>query len=194
MDDSIVSTARIVQEPCLLASIDGPTITQIAEEAKLIIGLVSWARWGEEDRRSMVKGAAFKILALCEGQTTFLPQKSEPELSVSDQKRLRDEKDVQEKPSILEQREKAGEFVIPFGKHKDKKMKQVPLDYIRWILGFKQEGKRFNPLETASSYIKNSQPETLANAHKYMLWRCWACGVEDTRFKNAKLCTSCWHE
>lgn len=145
--------------------------------------------------RNTMKSATQRILALCEAQDTSSPRISKPEISVSDQRKLRDEKDVQEKPSMLEQREKAGEFVIPFGKHKDKKMKQVPMDYMRWILGFKQEGKKFNPLETtASSYIRSSQPETLVNAHKFMLWRCWACGVEDTRFKNAKLCTSCWHE
>ena len=173
---------------------DDSTVTKIVQEANLISNLLAHDGWGEENMRSVIKTATQRIIALCEEQNTSSPRISEPEISVEDQRKLRNEKDLQEKPNVLEQREKAGEFVIPFGKHKDKRLKQVPLDYIRWILGFKQEGKRFNPLETASSYIKNSQPETLANAHKYMMWRCWACGVEDTRFKNAKLCTSCWHE
>jgi uncharacterized protein (DUF3820 family) len=110
-------------------------------------------------------------------------------------KRRRHEIDLTEKPALLEQRSKSGEHVIPFGKHKGKQIKELPLDYVRWMLGYKREGRNFTTIPADKlNWMRTTQYESLGHAQKYMVWRCWGCGSEDTRFKHSKLCTTCWHE
>jgi len=119
-----------------------------------------------------------------------VPEDEDPEAK----RRKRNEKELEEKPAAIEARGKAGEYVMEFGVHKNKRLKDVPRDYIMWILGVKQAGKEFRPLPASqTSWLRANQPGCLLAAQQFMTWRCWACFMEDSRFKNGKLCTSCWH-
>jgi hypothetical protein len=122
------------------------------------------------------------------------PVLAEAEDDVQTKRRKRNEDELEDKPAALEARVKAGEYRLTFGVHKSKPVKELPMDYRRWILGVKQEGRAFKPLpDDKTSWIRNNQMEAVAHVHQYMVWRCWACSEGDTRFKNARLCTSCWH-
>ena len=158
-----------------------------------------------EDQTSSMKAinfAAGHIKRLLEDTKEIDPASSVvdtgPQASAEDEiqekRRKRNEQDLAQKPGDLEQRAKAGEYVLTFGAHKNKPLKQVPMDYMRWMLGTKQQGREFTPLPAdKTSWIRSTQMEAIMNAQMFMRWRCWACGEGDTRFKNAKLCASCWH-
>jgi hypothetical protein len=114
--------------------------------------------------------------------------------AVEDKRTRQNEEDLAKKPAALEARERAGEHIIAFGKHKGKKLKSLPLDYIKWMLGFKQKGRDFLSLPPADmQWIRSNHVDTLLAAQQYMAWRCWACGTEDSRFKQGRLCPACWH-
>ncbi len=136
------------------------------------------------------------ICAVVDKVLVHLPEATpaEAEDDVQTKRRKRNEDDLAEKPAALEARAKAGEYCLTFGVHKSKPLKDLPLDYTRWMLGVKQEGREFKPLPAdKTSWIRNNQMEAVFHVQQFMVWRCWACGAGDTRFKNARLCTSCWH-
>ena len=109
-------------------------------------------------------------------------------------RRKRNELEIAEKPVDIEAREKAGEYIVNFGVHKGKRLKDLPIDYVKWIIGFRQKDREFVPLPSSqTSWLRSNQTSCLIAAQQFMIWRCWACGIEDSRFKNGKLCTSCWH-
>jgi flagellar biosynthesis GTPase FlhF len=88
----------------------------------------------------------------------------------------------------------AGEWELPFGKHKGKAIKDTDASYLAWMMGFKQKRNFF--VETthneAIPYITDNHPESLENVKKFLTWRCWLCHCPKTAFKTAKLCTDCW--
>jgi len=123
------------------------------------------------------------------------PTLSEDDLDPQAKRRKLNEQNLAEKPAVREAREKAGEYIMTFGIHKNKPIKELPIDYIRWILGVRQEGRNFLTLPPSKSkaWLLSDQIGCVYAARQFMTWTCWACGSQDTRYKNAKLCTSCWH-
>jgi uncharacterized protein (DUF3820 family) len=111
-------------------------------------------------------------------------------------KRLRE--DVQEysdKAELVELSRQAGLTVLPFGKHEGKQLDKVPKAYLCWLLGHKRKGREFVPIPVdAQSWIRSRHADTLSQVQAYLTWRCWACGSQEVRFKNARLCTACWCE
>lgn len=115
--------------------------------------------------------------------------------SVRERLQKQNECDLEAKPNDLLVRAVAGSHVLSFGKHRDQAIKDLPIGYIRWILGGKQNGRKIEALPAdRPKWIWDTQMETVVNVQKYMLWRCWACGAADTRYKTAKLCSGCWFE
>jgi hypothetical protein len=108
-------------------------------------------------------------------------------------RRKRNEEALLDKPLQLELRSSAGEFVVRFGQHKGKRIKELPMDYLKYILGVRQAGREFVPLaQDKTSWIKSNAMDCYLAARQFVTWRCWACGIRDTRFKESKLCTQCW--
>lgn len=119
------------------------------------------------------------------------PTKGDPEQALAE----KNAQDLLEKPVLQAESRSAGEFVIPFGKHKGVAIRALPCAYVCWLMGMRREGKTFQQVSTTSlDWIRGNQFETLSMAKKYLTWRCWACGSADVRFRHAKLCTSCWHD
>ena len=158
----------------------------------------------EEIRKDMaiIKGLAestlqmANICAVADRVLARLPEAAQAgtDDDVQTKRRKRNEDELAEKPAALEARAKAGEYRLTFGAHKSKQVKDLPVDSMRWVLGVKQEGREFKALPAEkTSWIRNNQLELVAHAQQFMVWRCWACGAGDTRFKTARLCTSCWH-
>lgn len=115
--------------------------------------------------------------------------------SVRERLQKQNECDLDAKPNDLKVRAVAGSYVLSFGKHKGQAIKDLPIGYIRWILGGKQNGRKIEALPAdRPKWIWDTQMETVVNVQKYMLWRCWVCGAADTRYKTAKLCSGCWFE
>lgn len=102
--------------------------------------------------------------------------------------------DTDDKERLIEQSKIAGDFVIPFGKHKGLAIKAVPCSYLCWLLGFRRDGREFNAISMDKhGWIISNHPETVANVKAYFTWRCWVCYSPTTRFKFSRLCTDCWH-
>jgi uncharacterized protein (DUF3820 family) len=96
---------------------------------------------------------------------------------------------------LMELSRKAGDFVIPFGRYQGKHIKSVPPTYLCWLMGAKREGRNFTfKTDEALNWTRSRHAVTLAHVHNFLVWRCWACGSQDMRFKHARLCTSCWHD
>lgn len=128
----------------------------------------------------------------CKGDDTCKQSAKEDDNSQQKRKRL-NEQDLVEKSSVLEARTKAGEYVLTFGKHKNEQLNQVPIGYVRWILGVRQEGRKFHhEYSDQTTWVRTNVMACFIAAQQFMAWRCWACGIQDTRFKHSKLCTDCW--
>ena len=185
---------------------DSTEVAKIVCLAKLIMETCDQQDKNKTEEWQVVRKSAQKILNYCkpyepvsdiDTHTQGERESENDQLSPQAKRQKQDEMDLAEKNTALEQREIAGNYVITFGKYKGTTLKQVPLDYIRWMLGFKQKGRKFESIPVNSGntgWIKSTQYEALSNATKYMAWRCWACRDGDIRFKNSKLCTACWHE
>ncbi len=100
-----------------------------------------------------------------------------------------------EKAHLVEQSRRAGEFIVPFGKHKGKPVKAVPHSYLCWLLGVRRVGREFEnvPMDKHGWIIAN-HADIVAHVKSYLTWRCWACGSTDTRFQFSRLCPECWHD
>jgi hypothetical protein len=135
-----------------------------------------------------------------EEETDFMEESKQQEVAREaeeirkQEKRLKkNEEDLAEKPAVLEDRAKAGEYVISFGQHKNKKLADLPITYLWWILGVQQKGRIFEQLpQDKTKWIKENAMDCFIAARRYMAWRCWSCGDRDTKFKTSKLCTYCW--
>lgn len=105
------------------------------------------------------------------------------------------EQEEREKLVLIEDSDKAGTFVIPFGKHKGTQVDKVPTDYLCWLMGMKREKGKYSPACTDTlNWVRANQYETLSRVKKYLTWRCWECGSHDVRFRHAQLCTTCWFQ
>lgn len=103
--------------------------------------------------------------------------------------------DQTERAELVEQSRRAGEFVFPFGKHQGKKVKSVPAAYLCWLMGARREGRDFVfKTDEALNWTRARHAITIAQVQTFLVWRCWACGSQDMRFKHARLCTACWHD
>lgn len=102
--------------------------------------------------------------------------------------------DSGEKTRLLEQSKRAGDFLIPFGKHKGRAVKDLPQSYRCWLLGMKQVGREFEnvPMDKHGWIISN-HADVIVQVKAYLTWRCWTCGSTDTRFQFSRLCPECWH-
>ena len=150
----------------------------------------------------IVREAAVRILESC----AHLSKRSlspAPEIHAPLVKRARQSpsltpeagQDQAEKEDLVEQSRRAGEFVIPFGKHQGKQVKTLPVTYLCWLMGARREGRNFVfKTDDALAWTRARHAVTLAQVQTYLVWRCWACGSQDMRFKHARLCTSCWHD
>ena len=178
---------------------DSHDVREIEQDALAIIEALT-----EGNNKSAMK-AANRIVDACEAfERKAKRLKSEPEPAKSPQAALEDPEqalternaqDLLEKPGLEAESRTAGEFVVPFGKHKGATIRAVPNGYLCWLMGVRREGKTFQPVSTTGlDWIRGNQFETLSQVKKYLTWRCWACGSTDMRFRHAKLCTSCWHE
>ncbi len=58
------------------------------------------------------------------------------------------------------QLDKNGEFIIPFGMYKGKKVRSVPLDYLHWLMYTKDQ---------ATEWIKEKQPQAFKAAEGYFI-------------------------
>ena len=115
------------------------------------------------------------------------------ENTLQEKRQKQNEEDLADKPVILELRAKAGEFVLTFGKHRDKRIKDLPIWYLQWILGVQQTGRHFNPLDQEKTvWMRTNAMDCFLEARRYMQWRCWSCGIRDSTFKDCKLCKQCW--
>ena len=99
---------------------------------------------------------------------------------------------IEEANKIIEKQESvtASDFVLPFGKHKGSTLQDVDLGYLTWAIGYKRAGMTFTPRPECG--IMESHPQAYTRIKSYLTWRCWACRSTAVRFRNAKLCTSCW--
>ena len=100
-----------------------------------------------------------------------------------------------EKSRLVEQSRRAGECIIPFGKHKGNPVKSVPYSYLCWLQGVRRVGRGFEtvPMDKHGWIIAN-HADVVAQVKAYLTWRCWACGSTDTRFQFSRLCPGCWHD
>lgn len=106
-----------------------------------------------------------------------------------------EEADPSEKARLVELSRRAGESIIPFGKHKGKAVKAVPHSYLCWLLGVRRAGREFEKVAMDHhSWIIANHADIISQVKAYLTWRCWACGSTDTRFKFSRLCGECWHD
>lgn len=106
-----------------------------------------------------------------------------------------EETDVAEKARLTELSRSAGESLVSFGKHKGKRVKEVPHSYLCWMLGVRRNGREFEKVSMDHhSWIIANHAEAISQVKAYLTWRCWACGSADTRFKFSRLCPECWHD
>ena len=105
------------------------------------------------------------------------------------------EREEREKVTLIEESDKAGTFIIPFGKHRGTRVDKAPKDYLCWLMGMKCEKGKYSPIATDTlNWVRANQHETLSHIKKYLTWRCWECSSHDIRFKYAHLCTHCWFQ
>ena len=92
----------------------------------------------------------------------------------------------------LEQQESAAasHFILTFGKHKSAHLRDVDLSYLTWAIEYKRSGMTLTPNPDYGVSENHLLASTRIKA--YLAWRCWACRSTAVRFRNAKLCTSCW--
>jgi len=110
-----------------------------------------------------------------------------------EKRQKQNEEDLAEKPAILKVRAEAGEFMLTFGKHRNTRIKDLPIGYLQWILGVRQNGRHFNPMDQEKTvWIRTNHTDCYLEARRYMQWRCWSCGINDSTFKDGKLCRQCW--
>jgi uncharacterized protein (DUF3820 family) len=150
--------------------------------------------------------SAIQILALCEEEGAKTRKRRKTCTAVEDneatdtQDEQQDmleaqEREQSEKTTLIEDGDKAGLFVIPFGKFKGVTINKTPSDYLCWLMGMKREGGKYLPGPVDKiSWVRSNHYETLSHVKKYLTWRCWECGSRDVRFRHAHLCTNCWHQ
>jgi uncharacterized protein (DUF3820 family) len=128
-----------------------------------------------------------RILELCERISKRIKTEDKPSPPQDD--------GSSEKASLVQLSRRAGEFIIPFGKHKGKPVKAVPRSYLCWLLGVRRVGRDFEdvPMDKHGWIISNHS-DVVAQVKAYFTWRCWACASVDTRFKFSRLCSECWLE
>jgi hypothetical protein len=107
----------------------------------------------------------------------------------SKQKEELDSKEAEMKASS-----EAGNWVLPFGKYANQRIAEVDAHYLSWIMGFKLQKCAF--VETtfceALPYIRDNHRPSVEKVKQFLTWRCWVCHEQNTTFKRAKLCVSCW--
>ena len=106
--------------------------------------------------------------------------------------------DAQSLSKVLEvTQEEADNYTLTFGKHKGKKLSELPTDYIEWLMGNTQDERLLKIIELATGMVmpnEEEQQETLALMNKMNeLVRetgtdiekiCEQYGVEDTKSLN----------
>jgi hypothetical protein len=152
---------------------------------------------------------AIRIIEMCEDEGVRLRKRTKIDMEESagtDQEKSDKETETpsmleiqeleqKEKTSLIEESDKAGCFIIPFGKHKGTLINKAPPDYLCWLMGMRREAGKYLPASTEGlKWVRANQNETLSQVKKYLTWRCWECGSHDVRFRNAHLCTHCWHQ
>ena len=67
--------------------------------------------------------------------------------TIHEQKRARPSEAIDNANRALEQLNSAaaGEFILPFGKHKGSQLKDVELSYLAWAIGYKRSCMKFAP-------------------------------------------------
>jgi hypothetical protein len=167
-------------------------LDQIKADARVIQVMLEGIPGDERCSRLLAASdAGGRILDCCER----LSKRLKPSSTVPASPSAPDLEEHSEKAGLVEQSRRAGEFIIPFGKHKGKPVRAVPHSYLCWLLGVRRVRREFEnvPMDKHGWIISN-HADVIAQVKAYLTWRCWACGSADTRFKFSRLCSECWHE
>ena len=142
-------------------------------------------RYGDDDLRAL----SCTIELILEGRRKRVGALDD---TIHENKRARNSEAIDSANKALEQLDSAaaGEFILTFGKHKGSQLKDVELSYLAWAIGYKRSGMKFAP--NPDYCVSDNHPLAYEKIRTYMAWRCWACRSPSVRFRNAKLCTSCW--
>jgi uncharacterized protein (DUF3820 family) len=140
--------------------------------------------------------ASRKRSRTCMDENGILSQENKTDIEAGFQSTVEtQELEEREKLSLVEESDKAGTFIIPFGKHKGTRLDKVPADYLCWLMGMKREKGKFSPASTDTlNWVRANQYDTLSHVKRYLTWRCWECGSHDVRFRTAHLCSHCWFQ
>jgi hypothetical protein len=66
---------------------------------------------------------------------------------------------------------------LDFGKHKNKALESVPIDYVIFLAGFKLEGTAKTKNKShASNWISINKPHVRLAAIEFLRGKCWECG------------------
>ena len=99
-------------------------------------------RYGDDDLRALSCARAIELIL--EGRRKCAGALDD---TIHEQKRARPSEAIDRANKALEQLDSAaaGEFILPFGKHKGSQLKDVDLSYLAWAIGYKRSGMKFAP-------------------------------------------------
>lgn len=166
----------------------------IRVDAMLILTLCENIR--DDSALVIIRDVASRIIESCSrtSKRSLSPVPSEVPVAKRGRHSPDADQEQSEKADLVEQSRRAGKFVIPFGKHQGKPIDATPATYLCWLMGVKQDGREFiHKTDEALTWTRARHAVTLAQVQTFLVWRCWACGSQDVRFRHARLCTSCWH-
>ena len=111
-----------------------------------------------------------------------------------DGKRIKASTEELNKAMEMRASEVAGDYALPFGKHRGVPIRRVDMSYLTWVMGYKRRGQTFErqPESVSMDWIQENQSVALGEIRKYLTWRCWVCRSTDVRFPSARLCRSCY--
>ena len=173
---------------------DQQELEHIKADARVIQVMLEGVSTGDKcSRLQAARDAGERIMCCCERLSKRMKPSSPPVVTVAPS--APECNDPSEKATLLEQSKRAGESLIPFGKHKGKPVKTLPQTYLCWLLGMRRVGREFEnvPMDKHGWIISN-HADVIAQVKAYLTWRCWACGSTNTRFQFSRLCPECWHE
>jgi hypothetical protein len=115
--------------------------------------------------------------------------------SCTGQEKTDEDQQWQEQNRLAEKEEsnKAGQYVLPFGKYKGNPIHTVDVNYLSWALGMVRRNREFvESTRDGYTWIQENYPTATARIRLYLTHRCWVCKSQDVKFSNSRMCRSCW--